>query len=420
MAEAARIRSRPVTVAKTDYNFAFRTADWVVRAAQTVGLTPSVLEVEDVLDAAVKRSGGLTDFGNPAFREPMAHIIEAANGAGLSALAKVIVRQAYVEAATTRLRLTQLRKDDPTLDAVPIDRPIFVLGFPRTGTTVLQNLLSLDPDRRALEFWELTRPMPELDDPVADAQSRLRTTEQMLAIAYIASPEMKRVHEIKSTTPEECWPLFCPSFAVLNWDLGSGVRQYGDWLMDWDMTVPYQEYKQLLQLLVRQRPANHLVLKCPEHLWFLKALLGVFPDACIVWTHRDPYRSIASYCSLISMQWRTMYGRIDPRDVGAHIEQRFAVGVERAMAVRDAVGEAHFYDVNFSALIDDEQAVLDGITGQFDLRRCDPAAVDDYLSTKRGDARGQHVYDGEMYGLDRGRIHQRFARYIERFDIQLG
>ncbi|MCB9675630.1 MAG: sulfotransferase [Alphaproteobacteria bacterium] len=406
-----------VTVAKTDYNFAFRTANFFAGAAERIGLAPQVLDRDEVL-AAARRRTGLDDFGDDAFLEPMAHIIDAANGAGLSPLARVIVRQAYVEASSTRLKLTQLRRDDPTLDQTRIERPIFVVGFPRTGTTVLQNLLSLDPDRRALEFWELTRPMPELDDPVADAQRRLRTTEQMLAVAYIASPEMKAVHEIKSTTPEECWPLFCPSFAVMNWDLGSGLSQYGDWLMGWDMAIAYREYKQLLQLLVRQRPADHLVLKCPEHLWFLDALLTVFPDACIAWTHRDPYKSIASYCSLISMQWRTMYGSFDPADVGRHIEERFLVGVDRAMAVRDRVGDGRFFDVNFSALVKDEQAVLDGFTSKFDLRRCDPDAVSDYLATKRGDARGQHKYDGGMYGLDADRIRERFAHYVQRFDIQ--
>ncbi|MEZ4318544.1 MAG: sulfotransferase [Myxococcota bacterium] len=409
---------KQVTVARTDYNLAFRAANWVARAAETVGLAPAVLDREEILAAAQKRTG-LQDFGDPTFRGPLGRIVEASNGAMLSPLGRVIARQAYVEAATTRLKLQQLLKDDPSLATERIERPIFVVGFPRTGTTVLQNLLSLDPDRRALQFWELTRPTPELDDPVADAQQRLRTTEQMLAVAYVASPEMKAVHEIKSTTPEECWPLFCPSFAVMNWDLGAGAVAYGDHLMQTDMTYAYREYRQLLQLLLRQRPADHLVLKCPEHLWFLDALLAVFPDACIAWTHRDPYKSIASYCSLISMQWRTMYGSFDPHDVGRHIEQRFAVGVDRAMAVRDRVGDDRFYDVNLPVLVKDEQAVLDGITDKFGLRRCDPVAVEDYLSTKRGDARGQHKYDGDMYGLDADRIRRRFARYIERFDIQV-
>lgn len=408
-----------VTVADTEYNAVFRAANWVARAAQTVGLHPDVLTMDDVLDSARKRAGGLTDFGDDAFRAPMAKILESANRAGLSPLAKVIVRQTYVEAATTRLRLTQLRKEDLSLGAVAIDRPIFVVGFPRTGTTVLQNLLSLDSRRRALQFWELTRPMPELADPVADSQQRLRTTDQMLRVAYIASPEMRAVHEVKSTTPEECWPLFCPSFSVLNWDLGSGQAAYGDWLMDWDMVVAYREYRQLLQLLAHQRPAEHLVLKCPEHLWFLDALLAVFPDAAVVWTHRDPFKSTASYCSLISMQWRTMYGAFDPRDVGEHIVERFHQGVTRAMAVRDRVGDDRFFDVNFSKLIADEQSTLDGITEKFGYRRCDPEAVKRWLDTKRGDARGKHKYDAARYGLEREAIHTRFADYIDRFDIQL-
>jgi len=407
-----------VTVGKTQYNFAFRTANLVARAAESVGLAPAALGVDEVLGAACKRTG-LSDFGDQAFREPLGRIIEQSNTAGLSPLARVIVRQTYVEAACTRLKLQKALADDPTLGDIPVQRPVFVVGFPRTGTTVLQNLMALDPDRRALQFWELTRPIPELKDPVADARKRIRTTEQMLAVAYLASPEMKAVHEIKSTTPEECWPLFCPSFAVMNWDLGAGVPAYGDFLMDWEMSVAYREYRQLLQLLLRQRPAQHLVLKCPEHLWFLDALLAVFPDACIAWAHRDPYTSIASYCSLISMQWRMMYGSFDPVDVGRHITDRFLIGVNRAMDVRDKVGDDRFYDVNFHKLIADEQAELDAFTEKFELRRCDPDAVSGYLATKRGDARGQHKYDAAMYGLDPDDIHRRFARYIDRFSIQV-
>jgi hypothetical protein len=407
-----------VTVAHTRYNFAFRTMNAVATAAESVGLGVARLDREEIL-AAARRRTGLADFGALDFLEPMDRIIEQANGAPLTPLARMIVRQAYVEAACTRLKLTRMFDEDRSLSAIPVNRPIFVVGFPRSGTTVIQNLLALDPGRRALEFWELTRPIPEVADPVRDARRRIRTTEQMLAVAYVASPEMARVHEIRSTSPEECWPLFCPSFAVMNWDLGAGLAPYGDFLMGWRMEVAYREYRQLLQLLLRQNPAEHLVLKCPEHLWFLDALLAVFPDAGVVWTHRDPYKSIASYCSLISLQWRTMYGRFDPREVGAHVEQRFHLGVERAMAVRERMGEDRFHDVPLAALIADPQAAVDGITQKFGLRRCAPNEVARYLATRREDARGQHRYEPARYGVDRGRVHASFRPYLERFGISV-
>lgn len=405
-----------VTVHNTNHNLAARAANQVLDLGERLGLLADHLQPERLLDEACAQTG-LDDFGDDGFREPMERIVECANRADLSPLGRQIARRTYLEAGIVRLRRQERFRNAPDLDAIPIDRPVFVLGFPRTGTTVLQNLLALHPDRRALEFWELSRPMAEHEDPVLDARSRIRTTRQLLRLAYVTNPEMRVVHEIKTATPEECWPLFCPSFTVLNWDLGAGVQPYGDWLMQHDMRTAYREYAQMLKLLVHQRPAEHLVLKCPEHLWFLDALLDVFPDACIVWTHRNPFNSLASYCSLISLQWRTMYGSFDPEAIGAHILRRFSQGVQRAMAVRDRVGEDRFFDVDFLDLVRDQAGMVEQITNHFDLAPTDPEVMHRYLDTERSDGRGKHKYDAAMYGLQREEVLDRFAPYIERFGI---
>lgn len=406
----------PVTVKNTSHNLAARAANQVLDFGERLGLLNDHLDPTRLLDEARDQTG-LHDFGDEAFVEPLERIVECANGIGLSALGRQIARRTYLEAGMVRLKRHERFSNTPELADLPIDRPIFVLGFPRTGTTVLQNLLALHPDRRALEFWELSRPIAEHADPVRDARSRIQTTRQLLRLAYVTNPEMRVVHEIKTATPEECWPLFCPSFTVLNWDLGVGARSYGDWLMHHDMRTSYREYKQMLQLLVHQRPAQQLVLKCPEHLWFLDALLEVFPDACIVWTHRNPFNSLASYCSLISLQWRTMYGTIAPEAIGEHILRRFSQGVERAMEVRARVGEERFFDVDFLELVRDQAAMVGRITDHFGIDATDPAVLEAYLDTERSDGRGKHKYDAAMYGLRREEVLDRFAPYIRRFDI---
>jgi len=233
---------------------------------------------------------------------------------------------------------------------------------------------------------------------------------------------MGAVHYVDATTLEECWYLFANSFAVMNWDLQSGLVDYGDWLSEsWDMRQAYREYATLLKLRLSRIPAEQLVLKCPEHLWFIDALLETFPDACIVWTHRDPYPTIASYCSLMSMQWRTLYGRIHGARIGRHMERRLRQGIERALTARSEADPSRFYDVRFRELVADPIAVVEDIHDHFDLPWSAGAAASarSYLAADRQDARGKHKYDAATYGLDRERIRRRYAPYIERFGVEI-
>ncbi|MCO4774105.1 MAG: sulfotransferase, partial [Deltaproteobacteria bacterium] len=287
-----------------------------------------------------------------------------------------------------------------------------------TGTTVLQNMLEQAPHRRALQFWETTSPIPWHDDLEKDRAARIKRSDNDLKLAYRVVPEMAEVHEVKSTTAEECWPLLSNTFAVVNFDICHGLKPYGEWLMDFDMEWAYREYRRMLQILLWRIPAKQLVLKCPEHLWKLDALLKVFPDACVVWTHREPFDCVASYSSMISLSRRTLQGRIDPSVIGPHIADRFQRGVTRAMAARDALGdEDRFFDVDFKTLIGDRVGMVNRIEQHFGLELTDPALLQGWLDQKRADGRGKHRYDPAMWGVEEGRINEQFRVYMERFGL---
>ena len=275
-----------------------------------------------------------------------------------------------------------------------------MLGFPRSGTTLLQNLLEQAPSRRALRFWELTNPIPEHEEPSRDRAARVRRAERDLTWAYWFVPEMEEMHEVRADTAEECWPLLANTWSVLNFDICHGLVPYGDWLLKQEMAWAYREYRRQLQLLLWRERVDQLVLKCPEHLWFLDSVLEAFPDACIVWTHRDPLDCVASYSSLISLSRRTLQGRIDPAQIGPHIADRFHQGVERAMAARDAIGdESRFFDVNFRELVADPVGMTNRIEERFGLDPTDHRLLDDWLTKKRADAPGRHRYDPAMWDL---------------------
>jgi len=409
-----------VTVQRQDYRLAVRAVDAACHLFDRLGLGLGSLDVDSIL-ATAQRRVGLDDWGDDAFLTPMRRVAAHAERAGFSHLARVVVRQILVTAVTNRLRIEDWMRRHPEAADFPVKRPVFILGFPRTGTTLLQNLLSLDDGARALRFWEIQQPVPVSEDPGADRAQRLRSARRVLRAAYFIAPEMATVHQIGPETAEECWPLFGNTFSVLNWDIAAGLQDYGRWLLQSDMVGPYREYRRQLQMLGHFCSTRQFILKCPEHLWFIDALLDVFPDAAIVWTHRDPFDCVASYCSLISMNRRMLYGRIDGPALGQHIQESFAQGVERAMRARDRHPQADFYDIPFHDVVSDPLGSVRKLKAALDIPHDadGDARGQAWLSNGRKDKKGAHRYDAERYGLEAESLYRRFAEYIDRFQIPL-
>jgi hypothetical protein len=404
------------TVSRTTFGPVVSALDAAIGFADRCGLGLGDLDADRLIGAAVARTGS-ADLGDPRYREGLDRVLTDVEARGLSNLGRVAQRNAFIKALSNRALLARYQRENDVA-AVPIRRPIFVLGFPRTGTTLLQNLLARAPGRRGLPFWEAITPLPVHPDPVVDERRRKRVAAATLAVAYRVAPEMRTVHYIAPDTLEECWPLFVNSFQVRNWDL-QGYRGYGEWLdTEADTFLAYREYRELLRAMLHRRPADQLVLKCPEHLWSLDALLAAFPDACVVWTHRDPYTTIASYCSLISLQWRTMRGSFDPVELGAYITDRFHEGVARAASVRARSNPKRFFDVRMEDLVRDPVATVRAIERHFELDHPVPdATIRGYVDTERDDARGRHKYDPAFYALDREAIDARYRSYIDGFGV---
>ncbi|MCF8464358.1 MAG: sulfotransferase [Flavobacteriales bacterium] len=383
---------------------------------QSSRLLPNKVDAE-VITRTAKRRTGLTDLGDGMHRIGMENLVKAMDASPITNFGIFSSNGFGVDALSNRLMMLDYMKKHPEVAEVKIEKPVFIIGFPRTGTTLLQNLLHLSDDRRALEFWEITNPIPFSNNPQKDLSARIRKTKMRLALANFVVPEMKFIHEVRHNSLEECWSLFIPQFTIQNWDMTGRWPSYGKFLSQHDMKPAYEEYKKYLQVMVQRVPDKKLILKCPDHMWHLDALLSVFPDACIVWTHRDPSKSIPSYCSLASLNWRLLYGAFEPKELGPYIEERFIAGIERAMAVRDRVGDERFLDVNFKTLLTEPEAAVNRITSHFGLTPVNPKKMDAYLNRDRPDNRGKHNYTAEHYGLDKESIKLKFRDYIQRFDI---
>lgn len=392
-------------------------------AAAFLKVRPSIASTDlgSVLAEARGRTG-LTDWGDDGFLTSMGRLLEEAARCDLAPLGRLILHQVAVSAVVHRLRLYRYVAQHPEVRSVPIERPIFIVGFPRSGTTLMQNLLAVNPANRALRFWELVSPVPAHPDPTVDRWMRRSQARALVRAAYLLSPEQRVIHAIGVDTAEECWPLFQIRAMALNNDLMSGFTEYGTWLLQQDLTPAYEEYRLQLQVLTHQRPGRRLILKCPEHLWFLDPLVKVFPDARVVWTHRDPVDCVASYCSMASLQIRNMRGRVDRPRLGAHLTERFVTGVERAMAARERNPDAHVLDVQYEAFAADPAGTVRAIEAwsggapSADTER----RVAAWLTSGRSDGAGRHVYSADRFGLDVAELARRFRPYTERYGVRTG
>jgi len=415
------VAKQQLTIKRLTYGPGMKLINALAGLVVHLGLPAGNIERGNVLYWATRRKR-LAEFGDSRFLKFFDHYLESSARMPLTPFGRVVTRQSALKALANRLMVERYVHRFPRVESIPVKRPLFIVGFPRSGTTLLHHLLSQDAGYRSLKFWELHTPVPVImDDPEKDRTFRVNVARRVLKFVNVMFPEQRVMHQTDPHSPEECWQLFYNAFGAMNMDLQTGQTEIGEWLFQQDMSWIYRQYKRYLQILAHQHPTRLYVLKCPEHLWFLDSLLKVFPDAGIIWTHRDPFNCVASYCSMISLNRRMLFGRIDPLEVGAHISGRFHVGVQRAMAVREERGDDRFFDVQFRTLVKDPRAVVRAIKAWHGMDHDEESErrVDEWFEAERTDAKGKHVYSGDMWGLQVDEIHQRFGDYIQRFDIPI-
>ena len=322
------------------------------------------LTSESVIAAARKRAK-LTDFGDDHFREPLGVLIESLErDACLHAIGQMSARRQLVDLLSTRLRVHDLLERRREILDAPVERPIIILGLPRTGTTVLQRLLAHDPGLRSLPYWEAMFPLPlgdAAERPDASAvDPRIRKAEKTLKVLHYAAPLMLSMHEMEAEAPdEEIW-LLAVDFATMLFEASYRAPTWRDWYCAHDQTVGYRFLYSMLQILQWYRPGERWLLKSPQHLEQIPVLLSVFPDATIVQTHRDPSTVIASFCSMETYGRRMNSREIDARDIGEYWTARIERMLRASVDDRPH-DDPRFTDVHFGALMADPVATVQRI-----------------------------------------------------------
>jgi len=326
------------------------------RLAQRFGVGRIPLSEESLLRAA-RRQTGLHDFVDGSFRDPMRRMLASLeNEAHLHPLGRVTMRESLVRALANRLRLEALSDLHPEIAQLPVDAPVFVVGMQRTGTTMLQRLLSCEPQLRSMSAWEGLNPAPfpgypsRTDRRGRDPRIRLARTAES-ALRYLA-PELFAIHPIEAEEPEEDIHLLDVTFVSPAVDAIARAPSYQAWFCEVDQLPAYRYMKRLMQLLLWQRPGRWLG-KTPHHLEYLDELLAVFPDAKVVITHRDPCRTVASFCSMMAHSRAMFCDDVDPADVGRQFGDKAIRAIQRSMSARDRLPSDSFLDVLYADVMAD-------------------------------------------------------------------
>ena len=234
----------------------------------------------------------------------------------------------------TWLRLQEHWRTTPAVLAEPIDAPLFVVGPPRTGTTILLELLALDPSLRAPLAWEAVQPLPRLDDPVADVAERRRLAEAEQEFWADIDPEFMTMHELASDLPCECVHFLAYDFAGPYWSMLYDTPSFTGWQLEHLETLGrvYRLHRRMLQTFQHGDEPRRWLLKSPAHVSTLPQLFAEYPDALVIHTHRDPRKFIASLVSLLGVVRGMRSDAVDVRALGPLMEMTYQFFLEGAIA----------------------------------------------------------------------------------------
>jgi hypothetical protein len=376
----------------------------------------------DALLARARKATGLTDFGDPSFRPGYLRLLRSLEAdARLSAFGRFFARRQIHELLVHRLELTAHRRQHPEIARERIERPIFVIGLPRTGTSLLHGLLACDPAHRAPLSWEVDAPCPPPETASYDTDPRIAAAEKRFEQVRRLAPGFQTVHPIGALLPQECIVITASEFMSLRFEMCFDVAGYQQWLLEQDLRPAYRHHRRFLQHLQARHARDRWVLKSPGHLGAIDALLEVYPDALLIQTHRDPLRVIPSVASLELHMRRVASDRIDPFELGRQQRCVWKRLFEQGMAARERMPERErqFVDIQFRDLAADPIGCVRRIYTHFglELRSDSEARMRAYLAEHPRDEHGVHRYSLAQFGLDAGELRRDFERYCARFGV---
>ncbi|MGE2714571.1 sulfotransferase family protein [Mycolicibacterium litorale] len=369
--------------------------------------------VED-LHASATKACGLDDFGtdDDNYREALGVLLDSyARDADLTEIGSKMSRFFLRNALVARLLSEAAWKQHPEHAGVAIERPLFVTGLPRTGTTALHRLLSADPAHQGLELWLAEFPQPRPPRETWSQNPVFTELDSRFKKAHEENPDYTGLHYMTADEVEECWQLLRQSLHSVSYETLAHVPTYSQWLARQDWTKPYQRHRRNLQLIGLNDADKRWVLKNPSHLFALDALFATYPDALVVQCHRPAETIMASMCSLAQHTTAGWSNTFVGAQIGEDSMETWSRGLERFTAERAEQDPAQFYDLDYFEFINDPVAEVERIYRHFGLPYTDAAReamTASHADSQKGPRAPKHTYSLADYGLTAEQVKERF------------
>lgn len=399
---------------------------WVDKQDRTFG--PGVigrgggrpLDAEEMMAAALKRVGR-QGFADRSFFQPLQRLIASCSAeSDLNTLGRNAVRFEIRRSLHNLLEFERREHENPALLTRAIERPIFVTGMPRSGSTFLHRLLVRDPAVAAPLSWRLVHPHPSRAGRLGEAFDRARVQAQFYLMRVLA-PELNSLHEVAAGEPEECTDITAQVFQSLRYDSVYRVPSYQSWLQHHGHVEAYRFHKRFLQHLDAQAPGRRWILKSPDHVFALDDIRTVYPDAVWVFIHRDPVAVLASVARLTEVLRRPFAHSVDLAEIGQQVCASWLDGAQRMM--REAASSTSILHLHYREVIADPQGTAARLFRHGGHAASDGAAerMRKWLGNRsnRKHRQRQRRYDLTSFGLDPEQLRAQFKPYTDIFGIEL-
>ncbi|MBU0996274.1 MAG: sulfotransferase [Proteobacteria bacterium] len=397
--------------------------NWVARTLEKYSGSLLDMSADFVVEAA-KRQTDLSDWGNKHYKAPLEILFKSCQEeANLTFWGKFLFREKIISILKNNLCIQDELKRAPQILREKINKPLFIIGLPRTGTTLLHNLIAQDINMRYIKGWESRRPslhpkyLSRKEDP------RISRGAKEIKRLFRYYPQAYHIHPMTNEGPEECHFLLAHSLVRdSTFNVLFHLPQYQKWVQIQNHENAYQHYYEILQLLQHNSKKQNWVLKSPDHMNHLNTLLKVFPDACIVIIHRDLNKVMPSCCNLIAFGRLINSRHVDFNALGKETTHMLNTWLSNAQKDREGCNPSSFYDIHYHDLlmnpVQSVQSIYNYFNFKYDIQVENRMLA--WLKANHPRKQGASLYSLQQFGLKSSQINKRFKNYMVQYGILNG